>query len=544
MSSSTFDKFYTRKDLKFSLQTLKIFCVFVSFFWLLSTSISGQTKCFNEDETKKITDSISNPKKVGEIKNIKSELLKIDSNRKSLEDNILKEKNKDELIAKRRQLLREGIQRLCTIFKENGWLKKDLLGQDGFSAEMDLIFNVDLPNIQREFLPILISAADKGEVKRADIATLVDSIRITSGLPQLFGTYLTFSDGIVYLYPLENEKMVDEWRKSYELPSLNSFMREIETKYQTLVIKRNSPKRNQVSRKVDTKVLGLEEDDDTIKISTKLVNVKIRVIGKDANPIQNTTFAAKDFILSEDDKTQEISFFEKNKEPVDYYLILDLSGSTARIRETIWKTVGILAKLLRTGDRITVLTHFDGNLRTLLDLTPDQSNITETVSQFRGLGSSSVWDALNDTFDLIEKRNFKDRGAAMILISDAIEADSKLAFGNLLNRIKENEIMIFPIQLPTDYLIEDPFASQKRLKIAGRAFQLLAEESGGEYFNIKKDNELLAIPEKIINGLGEIFSLGFEPNGDFDGSWRQLKVKITNQNDFRVRAKTGYYAKP
>lgn len=544
MSSSTFDKFYTQKDLKFSLQTLKIFCVFVSFFWLLPTSISGQTKCFTEEDTKKITDSLSNPKKVGEIKNIKSELLKIDSNRKSLEDNILKEKNKDESIAKRKQLLREGIQRLCTIFKENGWIKKDDLGQDGFSAEMDLIFNVDLPNIQREFLPILISAADKGEVKRADIATLVDSIRITSGIPQLFGTYLTFSDGIVYLYPLENEKMVDEWRKSYELPSLNSFMREIETKYQTLVIKRNSPKRNKVNRKVDTKVLGLEDDDETIKISTKLVNVKIRVIGKEANPIQNTNFAAKDFILSEDDKVQEISFFEKNKEPVDYYLILDLSGSTARIRETIWKTVGILAKLLRTGDRITVLTHFDGNLRTLLDLTPDQSNITETVSQFRGLGSSSVWDALDNTFDLIEKRNFKDRGAALILISDAIEADSKLAFGNLLNRIKENEIMIFPIQLPTDYLIEDPFASQKRLKIAGRAFQLLAEESGGEYFNIKKDNELLAIPEKIINGLGEIYSLGFEPNGDFDGSWRQLKVTIANKNDFRVRAKTGYYAKP
>lgn len=539
MSSDKSAKFPVLKYLKL----LEIFCLFVLFFGLSSSAINGQTKCFTENDTKRIIESISNPQKVAEIKNIKSELLKIDSTRKNLEDNILKEKNNAELITKRQQLLRDGIQRLCVIFKENGWIKKNDLGQDGFSAEMDLIFNVDLPNIQREFLPILISAADKNEVKKADIATLVDSIRIKSGLPQLFGTYLTFNDGIVYLYPLDNEKMVDEWRKSYELPSLNSFMREIETKYQTLVIKRNSPKRNQVSRKVDTKVLGLEEDDDTIKISTKLVNVKVRVIGKDANPIQNTTFAAKDFILSEDDKVQEISFFEKNKEPVDYYLILDLSGSTARIRETIWKTVGILAKLLRTGDRITVLTHFDSNLRTLLDLTPDQSNITETVSQFRGLGSSSVWDALNDTFDLIEKRNFKDRGAAMILISDAIEADSKLAFGNLLNRIKENEIMIFPIQLPTDYLIEDPFASQKRLKIAGRAFQLLAEESGGEYFNIKKDNELLAIPEKIINGLGDIYSLGFEPNGDFDGSWRQLKVKIS-QNDFRVRAKTGYYAKP
>ena len=77
--------------------------------------------------------------------------------------------------------MRDGIQRLCTIFKENGWIKKNDLGQDGFSAEMDLIFNVDLPNIQREFLPILISAADTNEVKRADIATLVDFLPHPAG---------------------------------------------------------------------------------------------------------------------------------------------------------------------------------------------------------------------------------------------------------------------------------------------------------------------------------------------------------------------------
>ena len=541
MSLKTSKKFYNRNDLKLQYQLV---CLSIFFLCATFTTIRAQTKCFSADDTKKVISSINNPQKVNELKNIQSELLKLDSNRKSLENSILSEKNKDELLAKRQLLLREGIQRLCTVYKENGWIKKETLGQNEFSAVMDLIFNVDQPDIQREFLPILLAASEKGEVKRADIATLVDSIRIKSNLPQLFGTYLTFNDGIVYLYPLENEKLVDEWRKAYELPTLNSFMREIESKYQTLVIKRNS-KRNRLNPKTDNKVLGLEDDSDILKISTRLVNLKLRVIGTDNNPLQGLNLGVKDFILTEDDKAQDIAFFKKNIEPVDYYLILDLSGSTARIRETIWKTVGILAKLLRPGDRITVLTHIDNNLRTLLDLTPDQNNISETVSKFRGLGSSSIWDAVNDTYDLIERQNFKDRGSVMILITDGIETDSKLAFGNLLTRVKENETMIFPIQLPTDYLIEDPTASNKRLNIATRALKLIAEESGGEHFNIKKDNELLSIPEKIINGLGEIYSLGFEPaNSDFDGSWRQIKVKVVNQNDFKVRAKTGYYAKP
>lgn len=538
------DRFYIQKDLQLHQQILRLFCVFFTLcLFLISTN--AQTKCFGADDSRRIIDSISNPQKVKELKSIQSELTKLDSTRKSLENSIISEKKTDELIAKRRLLLRDGIQRLCTIFKENGWIKKENLGKDAFSAEIDLIFNVDQPDIQREFLPILLAAAEKGQFQREDIAILVDSIRIKSGLRQIFGTYLTLSDGIAYLYPLENQKMVDEWRKEYNLPTLNSFMREIETKFQTLVIRRNSPKPKLNIRVTDTQVLGLEEESDVIKVSTKLVSVKVRVIGEDNNLRQGLKLDAKDFILTEDNKEQEISLFEKNIEPVDYYLVLDLSGSTARIRETIWKTVGILGKLIRPGDRITVLTHIDNNLRTILDLTNNKDNISEVVSRFRGLGSSSIWDALNDTFDLIEERNFKERGSVMLLITDALEADSKLAFGNLLNRVKENEILFFPIQLPTDYLDEDPAASKKRLKIAGRALELLAEDSGGEYFNIKNENELLSIPEKITIGLGEIYNLGFDPlNSDFDGSWRELKVKVANQNNFKIRAKTGYYAKP
>ncbi len=524
---------------------LRLLLRFLCVFTFLVLSINAQTKCFSADDSKRIVNSISNPQKVKELKSIQSELSKLDANRKSLENSIISEKNNAELIAKRSLLLRDGVLRLCSILKENGWIKKETLGKDVFSAEIDLIFSVDQPDIQREFLPVLLAAAEKGEVQRADIATLVDSIRIKSGLRQLFGTYLTLSDGIAYLYPLENQKSVDEWRKDYELPPLNSFMRDIETKYQTLVIRRNSPKPKLAIRVADAKILGLEDDEDVIKVATKLVNVKVRVTGADDNLRQGVKLGAKDFILTEDNQEQEISFFEKNSEPVDYYLVLDLSGSTSRIRETIWKTVGILGKLVRSGDRITVLTHIENKLRTVVELTDSKDNVANIAAKFRGLGSSSIWDALNDTDDLIETRNFPQRGSVIILITDALEQDSKLAFGNLLNRVKENEVMVFPIQLPTDYLEGDPTASKKRLKIAGRALELLAEESGGEYFNIKNNNDLLSIPEKITNGLGEIYSLGFAPsNTDFDGSWRTLKVKVANQNNFKVRAKTGYYAKP
>jgi VWFA-related protein len=272
-----------------------------------------------------------------------------------------------------------------------------------------------------------------------------------------------------------------------------------------------------------------------------LVNVKVRVIGNDNNLRNGKNLTAADFVVTEDEQVQEISFLDKNIEPVDYYLWIDLSGSTEGIRKTIWKTVGILGNLIRPGDRITVLTHIDNKLETILEFTDKQDDLAGKVSKFKGIGSSTIWDALDDTFNLIESRKAEKRTSVMVLVTDALEADSKLAYGNLLQRVKENEVMVFPIQLRNDL----PDASKKHLKIAGRALEFLAEESGGEYFNIKKDDELLSIPEKITNGLGEIYNLGFLPlNSDFDGSWREIKVKVANQNDFKVRSKTGYYAKP
>ena len=166
MFSSTYVNFPLSK---FRFFALIFICV------SLFGTIYGQTKCFSDEDSKRIIESIKTPQKVSDLKSIQSELTKLDSARKTLENSILSEKNNADLIEKRRSLLKDGILRLCTIYKENGWISKESLGQNAFSAEMDLIFNVELPNTQREFLPILIAASEKGDVKnlRSTVEKLV-----------------------------------------------------------------------------------------------------------------------------------------------------------------------------------------------------------------------------------------------------------------------------------------------------------------------------------------------------------------------------------
>jgi Ca-activated chloride channel family protein len=546
MIANTGVKYLGKQNLMMRSRFFRVFGICLLFLGAILTPVSAQNKCFSEDDKTKIINSISNPQKSENLKNIKSELVKLDSNRKSLESDIISDKNKEELLVKRKQLLRDGLIRLCAIHKEYGWLNKDSIGNDGVSATMSLILGSDLVDIQREYLPILVAAAAKHEVNREDIANLIDAVRIKSGMAQLFGTQAGLIDDLVYLQPLENEALVDQWRKEYGLPPLNDFMRKLEVDYQTLVIKRRKVATKLTVPKADQKVLGLEDkDDEVIKVSTNVVNVDVRILDKNSSPLRGSNLGAQDFSLFEDNQEQKITFFEKNAQPIDFYLILDLSGSTARIRDIIWKTAANLVKTSKPGDRVAVLTHLDKQLRTLSELTTDQNKILSNLSRFNGLGSSSLWDAVNESYGFIERQNVKDRRPVIVLITDGIEEGSKLAFGNLLGRVKEKDAIIFPIQVTTDFLIEDPTASKRRLNIANRALSLLAEESGGEYFKLKNDDELLTIPERVTNALGDIYSLGFESsNTNFDGAWRQLTVKVINHNDFKVRARTGYYAKP
>jgi len=78
---------------------------------------------------------------------------------------------------------------------------------------------------------------------------------------------------------------------------------------------------------------------------------------------------------------------------------------------------------------------------------------------------------------------------------------------------------------------------------ARRALNLLAQESGGNYYRAEKLSDLNGVYEQVINDLGKVYSLGYKPtNATRDGSWRGVQVSIINRPDLVVRTRPGYYA--
>ena len=72
---------------------------------------------------------------------------------------------------------------------------------------------------------------------------------------------------------------------------------------------------------------------------------------------------------------------------------------------------------------------------------------------------------------------------------------------------------------------------------------MLADETGGRSYKADSLKDLNGIYEQVINDIGKIYTLGYEPkNETHDGGWRAVEVKLTHSPTLTVKTRRGYYA--
>lgn len=526
---------------------MKRFLWFSILLTIFSISVWGQV-CFTKEDTQKIIESIKTPQTVrAENKELRKELVKMVETQESLNQKISTNANKNQnLIIEYNQLSEKNTLRLCQIFKENGWVTEKLVGDEGVSAILFLIQNSRSYKAQTEFYPILIEAANKDILPKTVLANIVDNIRVRVGQPQIFGTQAKFKDDLIYLYPLLNEERTDEWRKQYDLPPLNIFIKQLELRYIMNVLKSPPlpvPQNVQTKtsqEKNETSLLGISDDEEEIlQIDTKLVNLNVRVLNKDHSVPVNLNLNKEDFSLLEDGQEQEVAFFSTTETPFDLVLVLDFSGSTIAKQGLIKDAAQRFVELARPNDRIAVVV-FTERIELVSNLTTDKVSVIEKIKKVDMTGGSYIWGAVKFTYDNIIKKESVGRRSAMILMTDAIDGTKEMTYADIFEIVRKNETTIFPVYL-------EPERFNPTIKIYNKAKQsmwLLAEESGGTAYQVRKIKDLSGIYEQIINDLGKVYSIGYESkNEKQDGGWRNLTVKIKTNPNLIVKTRQGYYAK-
>lgn len=530
---------------------MKTTALFIALFFAFTLNAFGQNRCLSGEEAKKVIESIkASPTAARENKKLRKELLDMQAEREKLNEKISEDTDKNgKLIPDANLMGVRHLGRVCQLLKENGWVTKETVLQDGFEAFVFLITNNRDIQAQEDLMPVLLEAAKKDYIGKPLLASMVDSIRVGSKMPQIFGTQAAIRNNVVYLYPLLNEEKVDEWRKEYDMPPLAYQIRNFEGRYVMPVLRsQRTPsapnlREKQNEKDSDTALLGLSDDEnEAITVETRLVNLNVRVLTPDLKIPVGLNLTKDDFSISENGAPQEITFFSNTEQPFDLVLLLDFSGSTVEKRDLIKSAAQRFVELVRAEDRIAVVA-FSTDTKLISELTGDKAALVKKIKEIEITSSgSSIWDSVKFVYQNILKEKTAGRRSAMVMMTDGDDNSPNLTFADAMEIVRGGDATVFPVYL-SDTRGENKY-NERFIRKCQQMLGMLAEETGGQSYRAKAIKDLSGIYAQVISELGQIYSIGYEPKNDVrDGTWRALDVKIKSRADLLTRTRRGYYAK-
>nr|MBA3321677.1 VWA domain-containing protein [Pyrinomonadaceae bacterium] len=296
------------------------------------------------------------------------------------------------------------------------------------------------------------------------------------------------------------------------------------------------------------------DPDEIVRIDTGLVTLNVSVIDR-ASGRGFADLRQPDFRLFEDGQTQEITQFEAAAAPFDLVLLLDLSGSTARVTDLIRAATLRFINAARPQDRIAIIT-FAGEPKLVHALTSDRQVLRVSVDQLRSpQGDTKLYDALNFALEFLDHQTAApQRRRAVVLMSDGLDSTlpnvtgegSTLAYAELRRRVQEFDGVLYTLYTAgAEYEALSPLDIQpETFDLAFERMEELAEAGGGVFHDVEKLEDLAGAYERVIADLGTLYSLSYRPtNSQRDNSWRAIRIQLPHHPGAVARGKRGYYAK-
>jgi len=303
-----------------------------------------------------------------------------------------------------------------------------------------------------------------------------------------------------------------------------------------------------------------DQSAETLKVNVNVVQVFFNVKDKKGALIPNLT--KNDFQISEDGKPQTIKYFAAESNlPLTLGILIDSSGSQARVLD-MEKEVGgdFLSQILRDKDLAFVIS-FDVDVDLLQDFTNSVHTLKSALNSAKintaggagggipGLGGGTIptqgtprgtllYDAvyLASHDELAQQVGRK----AMILLTDGEDQGSKLKIKDAIEAAQKADSIVY-VLLCADRGFYGAFGGYS----GDREMKKLTEETGGRVIEVgNKFEKLKQGFDQIANELRSQYNLGYTPsNAKLDGTFRKVQIQTDNK-DYRVQARNGYYAVP
>lgn len=128
------------------------------------------------------------------------------------------------------------------IINKYGWLGADKIGSQANTTLFMVIQHAELP-AQVKYLPLMREAVKKGNAKASSLALLEDRVALKQGKKQIYGSQISWNmqTNESFVAPLEDPDNVDRRRTEVGLPTLQSYLAEMDMKWDVEKYKKELP---------------------------------------------------------------------------------------------------------------------------------------------------------------------------------------------------------------------------------------------------------------------------------------------------------------
>jgi VWFA-related protein len=277
-----------------------------------------------------------------------------------------------------------------------------------------------------------------------------------------------------------------------------------------------------VARSVRTKGLTFAD-----KVNVEVVQVTVTVTDDSGHFVGGIPRSA--FKISEDGKSQTITYFASEDVPLELIVAVDISGSMGPSMPKLKRAVKDFLGAVPSNDQVTLL-GFNDNVFPLARKATDPSERIRAVDRLAPWGATALYDVILRGIDMLGRQTGRK---ALVVFTDGEDQGSHVAIEDVERRLQASDVTLYMIA-------QGRGISQEYLK---RTMQRLTVPTGGRTFTTESVDTLQGAFEELLDELSNQYLLGYPPtNSKRDDTWREIKVQVDGHTG--IRARQGYRATP
>jgi Ca-activated chloride channel family protein len=276
--------------------------------------------------------------------------------------------------------------------------------------------------------------------------------------------------------------------------------------------------------------LSVAAQQPTFRSGSRVVPAYVTVTDADNRLVTDLT--REDFVILDNGKPQDLTIFDNEVRPFSAVVMLDTSVSmTHRLNDLYAGAEQFLLRLL-PHDKATVGA-FNDKIEFASELTSNRNSLVSALKHLDFGNQTHLYDAVHESLTQLEN---VDGRKVILLFTDGADFGSRRGSGEALERARDKEVMIYGIGLETEFFNGQTYVRSKPDSILRR----FANETGGGFFDLKKNADLGASFTRIAQELRSQYLLGFSP-ATLDGKVHRLEVRVKRPG-LQARSRRSYVA--